>query len=111
MDTPSLNKKIQNIESEVSNYVNKVPAFTTEIIEEYIKSPKAYIAIPIIVFFLLLFTSPKFLYDDVIDHESKNYKPVFSYRKLFMFWLVFSAVLCTSLFVYNYKKSSLFNKN
>lgn len=105
MDTPALRNKVKELQSVVSPYSNGSIAsgffgfsgFSG--LQEYISSPKIYLILPIAIFFLLLFSRPTFVYEEVVGK-----RPQLSIRKLLVFWLVISVIVDLGIFGYNYKR-------
>lgn len=100
MNTPDISKRIQNIEERFAtiNGENKITVITNNLSSS---SPKAYIGICIVVFLILAITRPSVLYEEETLQE-----PKFSFQKFLLYFITISFILVSSLFAYNYKKSS-----
>jgi hypothetical protein len=99
VDTPTISKNIQNLEARYASLMgeNKISLITANISSS---SPKAYIAISIMVFFILVISRPSILYEEEALKE-----PKFSYQKFFLYFIGISFLLNLALFAYNYKKN------
>lgn len=105
MDTPTLKNRVRELEAQVRPYQKTKNSsgtgmfFPPSIIEP--ASLKIYGGIFLALFFLLLFSRPAFLYNTTVLSGKKS----FSFKKLVIYWLSISSVLCLALFAYNYRQT------
>lgn len=95
MDTPTIKKKIENIETKFRHLENENKSY----FHFLSNSHKKYVLIFVLVFFTLIILRPDFLYENDDLHNTK-----FSYKKLFLYVILISFVLIIFLFAYNYNK-------
>jgi hypothetical protein len=103
MDTPTLKTRVRELEAQVRPYQkakNSTGMFLPAMAIEP-ASLKIYGGIFAVLFFVLLFSRPAFLYNTTVLSGKKS----FSWKKLFIYWLSISSVLCLALFAYNYRQS------
>lgn len=101
MDTPTIEKTIDNLNNRLSQYNPKLQEFSLSTNKLSFFTPyRQYIIIPIVVLIILFFSNLSIFYIE----DNKGQKE-FSYQRFFLFWLSISFVLILSLFGYNYKKS------
>jgi len=106
MDTPQIQSHIKELQSQVFSYSNKKTNGINNIsfsIEEILSSKKIYIAIPIIVFIIIIIIRPKFLYNEMSDKKG-NIVNSLSFRKILICWLILSLLFMIGLFGYKYNK-------
>lgn len=105
MDTPTLQNRIRELQAQVAPYA-KGKKFTLDYapfsFDTILTSNKIYIAIPVIIFFLLLFFRPTFIEEEKPDKKG-NVNRYLSFKKLLQFWLIISTVLLVGFYTYNYK--------
>lgn len=92
-DTPTLRNKVKDLELEVNTYMGK----STPILDLASKNMYIYIVVGVLLFLIIF--RPTFLYRE----EIPSHKKVFCYKRLFLFWVIFSAVLIVGLYAYNHK--------
>lgn len=103
MDTPTLKNRVRELEAQVKPY-QKTKNSSTLFLPPSIIEPtslKIYGGIFLALFFLLLFARPAFLYNTTVLSGKKS----FSFKKLMVYWLSISSVLCLALFAYNYRQA------
>lgn len=93
-------KSIEDLRKQVGNIISSEKKRFE--IDLKFNTSKMYLAIPVVMSVLLLIMSPSFIKNEYIENEIVVNK--ISYVKLFMFSLVFSAVVIIGLFGYSYKK-------
>ena len=92
-DTPTLRNKVKDLEIEVNSYMGK----STPMLD--LASKNIYLYIIAGVLLLLVVFRPTFLYRE----EIPSHKKVFCMKKLFLYWIMFSAILVIGLYAYNLK--------
>lgn len=100
METPELNKNVRELQNKMGDYVSRDVFVTKETSYfSYIPYEAKVISIMyVIVWIILYITSPRFLYIEEVNKE-----PVFSYKKLFTYALLFVGILLLGFFGYKYK--------
>jgi len=99
-DTPRLKTELSDIQNIINSYKESPEQKTMFKMPNINKNIYLYIGISICMLLLLLLIRPICLYVDVKD------KKIFSYRKLFLWWLILSCICILGLYGYNYKKQS-----
>lgn len=93
MDTPRINNEVKQLRKDIRPYVSKNSGDTGM----RIPLEKICMYIPGIILILLLLTRPGFLYDQDVN------KKKFSWKKLFVYCIIFSLLCCLGIYGYNYK--------
>jgi hypothetical protein len=102
MDTPSIEKNIKMLENEVDQYCTTKKSFTNSLSLSFLnKNYILYGSFPILLFIILLFYRPNFIYAENEKGERK-----LSLKKLFLTVLILSLIVSISIFAYRYKKST-----
>jgi len=93
-DTPILQKRLLELQSQVKSYGDNPASFSFDALS----SSKVYIAVPVVILLILIFTRPAVLMDEQKDKTLK-----LSYKKLLLYWLAISFAIILGIFGYNYK--------
>jgi hypothetical protein len=104
--TPDYNKKLDDLRLRVENHVTvKEPIRSSKMsfIAFNANSPIYYILPPILCLVLLIVFKPSFLTIEVTDSDG-NKRNKFSYKRLFLTFLILSIILDIAIFVY-FKKT------
>lgn len=100
-DTPLLQKRLKEFKSQLGQYSGTRNNDWTAGFGFDALTTKIYVAVPVGIFLLLVVSRPSFIKDEQNDGTKK-----LSWQKLFMYWLVISAVIVLGIFGYNYKRES-----
>lgn len=103
MSTPQIKSKIKELQSQVDVYAGEKKSVFAFVSTGSITT-KIYIAIPVVIFFLLVVGRPDFITNEKISKEGSTRK--FSFKKFIVSWLLISTVLSLGFFGYNYKMKS-----
>lgn len=103
METPTLIKKYKNLENEVSLHDGSSSVSWLGKID----ITKVYFILPLLVLIFLVLFRPKFLYTESIHNKDEK---AFSFKQLFVYWLVISALLLIGWYAYNSKTPDIVRK-
>ncbi len=95
-ETPLLQKRLKDLQAQVGPYSQS--GISANFGFDILSSKKAYLGIPVVILLILVFTRPS-----VIMKEEKDGDKKISLQKLFLYWIVISALISLGLFGYNYK--------
>lgn len=108
MDTPSYDKIINNLKSQVSAYDSSIKP-TSKFIPNFsnfsnlFSNPLVKVGtLFIIIFIILVLLKPMFLFYDYTDEEGNQVRKL-DYSKLFTSSVIITLVLSISFYVYDYK--------
>jgi hypothetical protein len=104
MATPELKEKIKSLQQKTNAFrPNRVIELTHFSFNKVTSSNLSYLAIIITTFLLLILFKPSVIMNENVDIKSKTRVKKLSLKKLLITWFLISAVLCASLFIYNFK--------
>ena len=100
MDTPTMKQKIKNLSDKLGNITNKhKPIFNFNTLKSI--SPVAIcVMFSVFILIILLAFRPEFLYNYSNDHRTK----IFSYNKLFVWWLSLTFVFLIIFYLYKHQE-------
>ena len=105
-DTALLQNKINDLQSRVDLYTNKEKN-SFSIIKKFDIKKHIYFVIPIVVFILMAYFRPRFLYVEVKTKQRPVKK--FSFSRFFAYWIGFSFLIILGIFGYLYHKNKKVN--
>lgn len=98
MDTPTLRKRVNQLQNEINPYTEKKVSKAIKFSFERLNtSPKLYIGIALLIFLIMIVTKPSFVKVTVRN------KTKISIAKFLTYWFVFVLVFWVGIFAYNYK--------
>jgi hypothetical protein len=103
IDTPTIANRINELQKQVQPYRQGYDPLSQYELPFSLSSPKLYLILPGLILLLLLWWRPNFLYNETINSNGQTVEK-FSFKKLIVFWLIFSFCLDAGLFGYNYRK-------
>ena len=101
MTTPDLKLSYKDLEQRVNELITKNPvkfAFNS-----VIKSDRIYYFTSILIFIALIIFRPDFVYDEDEKKEKK-----LKWNKILVYWVIFTVIVSTGIFGYNYKYNQNF---
>lgn len=102
--TPEINQRVAQLENEVAPYsMGRIKP--SGIFSNFSFSYKTlYVVVPVLILVLLVTLRPKFVKNEIVGvNGSVTYK--FSFKRLLLFWLLFSFVLILGVFGASYKRA------
>lgn len=98
LDTPTIRAQLKELRNETQKYSTKKQKYTSFTLTW----TKMYMAIPVVIFIVLLLWRPNFTKDETYDENGEVSRSL-SFKKILYSDLIISSIIIVGIFVYKYK--------